>query len=63
MTISDERSYSIHPLSALDGVMIFVTLNGETVGSYFGATEETAAAAVAQHLAAAGSNTSERGSA
>ena len=65
MTIPDERplpgalvpggSYSIHPLSALDGVLIHVTLNGETVGSWFGADEETAAAAVAKHLAAAAS--------
>ena len=69
MTSSDERpptghvapggSYSIHPLSALDGVMIYVTLNGEAVGSYFGADEEAAAAAVAEHLAVAATTSSE----
>lgn len=71
MTSSDERpptgdvapggSYSIHPLSALDGVMIYVTLNGEAVGSYFGADEETAAAAFAQHLTAATTSTTPEG--
>jgi hypothetical protein len=69
MTSPDERphagdvfpggSYSIHPLSALDGVMIYVTLNGEAVGSYFGADEEAAAAAVAEHLAVAATTSSE----
>ena len=69
MSIPDERpppvdavsggSYSIHPLSALDGVMIYVTLNGEAVGSYFGTDEETAAAALAEHLALAASTSSE----
>jgi hypothetical protein len=39
--------YSLHPLSALDGVLLYVTLDGETVGYFFGATEEEAAEAVA----------------
>ena len=52
-------SYSIHPLSALDGVLIYVTLNGEAVGSYFGANEEAAAAAVAERVAQTSSSTSE----
>lgn len=40
-------TYSLHPVAALDGVFIYVSLNGETVGYYFGQTEEIAAAAVA----------------
>jgi hypothetical protein len=69
MTSPDERpgtrdvapggSYSIHPLSALDGVMLYVTLNGEAIGSYFGATEEAAAEALAEHLAVAASTSPE----
>jgi hypothetical protein len=43
-------SYTLHPLSALDGVLIQLTLNGETVGFSFGPTEEAAAAAVARDL-------------
>jgi hypothetical protein len=39
--------YSLHPLAALDGVLVYVALNGETVGYFFGATEEEAAEAVA----------------
>ena len=43
-------NYSIHPLTALDGVLIYVSLNGETVGSFFGRTEDAAAEAVAAKL-------------
>ena len=46
-------AYSIHPLAALDGVLLYVTLNGEAVGSWFGATEQLAAEAFAQHLTGA----------
>jgi hypothetical protein len=42
--------YRLHPLSALDGVLIHLTLNGETVGFAFGPTEEQAAAVAAQQL-------------
>ena len=40
----------MHPLSALDGVLIYVTFRGEHVGTYFGPTERAAAAAVAADL-------------
>ena len=63
MTAPDERpaqhvplpterggSYSLHPVSMLDGVMIYVSLNGETVGFYSGKTEREAAAAVVGDL-------------
>jgi hypothetical protein len=40
-------NYSLQPLAALDGVLIYVALNGETVGCFFGRTEEAAAEAVA----------------
>jgi hypothetical protein len=43
-------TYTIHPLASLDGVLLYVTLNGEAVGSWFGATEELAASAFAGHL-------------
>lgn len=42
--------YLMHPLAALDGVLIYVTLHGEHVGSYFGKTERAASAAVAADL-------------
>ena len=42
--------YSLHPLAALDGVLVYVSLNGETVGFFFGATEEEAAEAVAAEV-------------
>ena len=42
--------YTLHPLSALDGVLIHLTLNGETVGFAFGPTEEQAAATAARQL-------------
>lgn len=47
--------YDLHPLAALDGVLIYVTLGGEHVGTFFGKTERAAAAAVAAELAAAAS--------
>jgi hypothetical protein len=43
-------NYSIHPLAALDGVLIYVALNGETVGHFFGRTEEAATEAAAAAL-------------
>ena len=43
-------AYSIHPLSALDGVLLYVCRNGETVGFYFGASERLAAASLAHSL-------------
>jgi hypothetical protein len=52
-------TYSIHPLAALDGVLLYVTLNGEAVGSWFGASEELAASAFAGHLTGAASQPSE----
>ena len=42
--------YVLHPLPALDGVLIYVTMSGEHVGTYFGATELAASAAVAAAL-------------
>ena len=42
--------YSLHPLAALDGVLIYVTLHGEAVGCFFGRTEEAAAEAVAAKI-------------
>jgi hypothetical protein len=60
--VSDRRiggTYSIHPLSSLDGVLLYVTLNGEAVGSWFGATEELAARAFAGHLTGGGIASSE----
>ena len=62
MTSSDPRPHdaetSVEPpdgyhtniLSTLDGVLIFVTLRGEHVGTYFGTTERAAAAAAAAAL-------------
>ena len=63
MTMSNERpparvaepvrpsgDYSLHPLTTLDGVLIYASLNGETVGFFFGANEEAAAEAVAAEL-------------
>src|SRR5690348_283440 len=51
-------TYSIHPLGALDGILLYVTLNGEAVGSWFGATEELAAEGFARHLTGAASHPS-----
>jgi hypothetical protein len=51
-------TYSIHPLAALDGVLLYVTLNGEAVGSWFGATEELAAEALSRYLTGAVSDPS-----
>lgn len=44
-------AYSIYPLEALDGVLAYVALDGETVGYCFGADERAAAEAVAAYLA------------
>ena len=51
-------TYSIHPLPSLDGVLLYVTLNGEAVGSWFGATAELAAEAFARAQTGAPSHTS-----
>jgi hypothetical protein len=56
MSSSDPRragptGYALHPLTALDGVLLYVTLGGEHVGTYFGATEAAAAASAASALA------------
>ena len=45
-------AYSIYPLEALDGVLAYVALDGETVGFCFGADERAAAEAVGAHLTA-----------
>jgi hypothetical protein len=42
--------YQMHALTALDGVLLYVTQRGEHVGSYFGNTEHAAAAAFATDL-------------
>jgi hypothetical protein len=44
------RSYTLHPLRALDGVLIYCTLNGETVAYCFGADEREAAESLARQL-------------
>jgi hypothetical protein len=49
-SVHGSGNYSIHPLSALDGVLTYVALDGETVGYFFGRTEEAAAEAVAAKL-------------
>ncbi len=43
--------YVLHPLATLDGILIYVTMRGEHVGTYFGKTEQAASAAVATDLA------------
>jgi hypothetical protein len=57
MPTSDQRlprparsSYSIYPLEALDGVLAYVALDGETVAFCFGVDEQAAAESVAAHL-------------
>jgi hypothetical protein len=42
--------YSLHPLAALDGVLVYVERNGETIGYFYGRTEEEAAEAVARDV-------------
>jgi hypothetical protein len=42
--------YSAHSLRALDGVLLYVTLRGEHIGTYFGTTELAAAANAAADL-------------
>ena len=44
------RSYTLHPLRALDGVLIVCTSGGETVASCFGKDERAAARALANRL-------------
>lgn len=43
-------SYSVYPLQALDGVLAYVALHGETVGFCFGRDERAAADAVAAYV-------------
>jgi hypothetical protein len=40
----------MHVLPALDGVLLYLTLRGEHVGTFFGKTEHAAAAAAAEAL-------------
>ena len=40
-------SWLIHPLTALDGVLLCVSKNGETAGFYFGRTADVAAGVLA----------------
>ena len=47
---SPPDGYVLYPLSALDGILIYVTKGGEHVGTYFGTTELAATAAVAAAL-------------
>jgi hypothetical protein len=44
--------YSVYPLQALDGVLAYVALNGETVAFCFGADERAVSEAVAVHVKA-----------
>lgn len=46
-------SWLIHPLPTLDGVLLYVSKNGETVGFYFGRTADAAADALAADVAPA----------
>ena len=50
------EAYTLHPLIALDGVLILVTSHGEAVGYHFGKTEEAAAASAATHLLSDGTS-------
>ena len=56
-------TYTIHPLTALDGVVIQVALNGETVGLFFGKTEVAAAAAVVDSVLQPASTANQGGTA
>ena len=49
-SVEPPDGYLTNILSALDGVLIYVTLHGEHVGTYFGTTEREAAAAAASAL-------------
>jgi hypothetical protein len=53
------RSYTLHPLRALDGVLIYCTLNGETVAYCFGPDEREAAEALASQLPELAATTNE----
>lgn len=55
--------YQMHVLSALDGVLIYLTLRGEHVGTYFGRDERSAAAAAAADLIADVTATNDEGEA
>jgi hypothetical protein len=46
-----QRSFTLHPLTTLDGVLILCTLNGETVATCFGSDEREAAERLAAELA------------
>jgi hypothetical protein len=46
----------VYPLEALDGVLAYVALDGETVAFCFGADERAAAEAVAAHVTEPGSH-------
>jgi hypothetical protein len=45
-----EGSYTLHPLRALDGVLIYCTRGGESVAYCFGADERAAAEALTHQL-------------
>jgi hypothetical protein len=49
-SVAPPDGYHTNILSTLDGVLIYVTLRGEHVGTYFGTTERAAAAAAATAL-------------
>ena len=49
-SVQPPDGYLTNILSTLDGVLIYVTLHGEHVGTYFGTTERAAAAAAAAAL-------------
>jgi hypothetical protein len=49
-SVHERGNCTVHPLAALDGVLLYVELNGETIGYFFGRTEEEAAEAVGAKL-------------
>ena len=61
--ITPADGYTMHVLPALDGVLLYLTLRGEHVGTYFGATERAAAAAAAADLIASVTITNDEGDA
>ena len=50
VSVQRQWNLTIHPLCALDGILIVALNGGETVDYYFGATERAAAAAVAADI-------------
>ena len=52
VSVQGQWNLTIHPLCALDGMLIVVLNGGETVGYYFGTTERAAAAAAAADISA-----------